>query len=105
MPSSVRVGRGIFFSEMKERMLGGQVVDPDHAIVTQHHHALDEVLQLADVARPVVLPEVDHGVVRHLALPALVLGVVLVEEVLHQHRDVGAPFAQRRQQDGITCRR
>ena len=40
---------------------GREVVGADHGIVGEHDHALDEVLELADVAGRVVRQELGHG--------------------------------------------
>ena len=39
---------------------GGQMRRVDEAVFRQDDQPLEQVLELADVARPVVLPEVDH---------------------------------------------
>jgi hypothetical protein len=62
--------------------------------------ALDQVLQLADVAgKAVVKQRLDRALAEagHVALVAL---AVVVQEVAHQQRDVVAALAQRRQVDG-----
>ena len=80
------------------RHLRQDVVGRDDAARAQRHRLLDHVLELADVAREVVLDELlDHalgeaGVRVHLP-------VVLVEEELDEQRDVFAPLAQRRQME------
>ena len=65
----------------------------------QHDRALDHVLELADVARPVVVHQQVERVRRHLEHSAAVLLAVLLEEVLDEQRNVLAPLAQRRQLD------
>ena len=65
----------------------------------QDDGALDGVLELADVAGPVVLLQRrQHAVVDAVDPPAGTLGV-LPDEVLDQRRDVFAPIAQRRDLD------
>ena len=65
----------------------------------QHDGALDRVLQLPHVARPVIaLERRDHPVfdrLDRLAAP----GRMLVDEVLHQHRNVLGTLAKRRHGD------
>ena len=39
----------------------GQMLDPDEAIRTEHEGVLDQVLQLAHVARPIVRMSSEHG--------------------------------------------
>ncbi|EWS52847.1 hypothetical protein X551_04363 [Methylibium sp. T29] len=74
-----------------------QVHGVDGALVgRQHHAALHQVLELADVARPVVgQHRVDRAAGEAAHAPAVAL-VELVQEVVHEHRDVLAPLAQRR---------
>src|SRR5690606_24714551 len=74
-----------------------QVVRTDEVALGQHDRLLEPVLQLADVAGPVVLAGGDGGVGRE----ALDLGVVLAgvarQQVAGDDRDVVAALAQRRQ--------
>ena len=65
----------------------------------QHHRALDHVLELAHVARPVVVHQQVERFRRELEFGTRVLLAVLLEEVLHQQRDVVLALAQRRQLD------
>src|SRR3546814_56061 len=69
-------------------------------VVLQHEDALQQVLQLAHVARPAVAAE-D---LRHGGFPALHLAAVaaveLADEVRGQHQAVVAALAQRRDVDG-----
>ena len=60
----------------------------------QHHGPLDVVLQLADVARPLVAAEHLHGLGLHVRHVAEVLLVVDPQEVPDQQRDVLAALAQ-----------
>ena len=77
----------------------GQQVERELVAGGHHDGPLDVILQLADVARPVVLlqrrqrPRVDVGHV------AVVLFIVEVEEMSDQFGDVLAAIAQRRQVD------
>ena len=77
-----------------------QLVHVDQlAIVDHDHRAFDQVLQLTDVAgEGVVEQRLDRPLAEagHVALVTL---AVVVQEVLHQQRDVVAPLAQRRQVD------
>jgi hypothetical protein len=72
---------------------------------TEHGGALDDVLELADVARPVVLEEQVERVGRQLEVRLLVLAAVLVEEVLHEERDVVLALASAGSCTVITCSR
>src|ERR1017187_1690002 len=62
--------------------------------------ALDEVLQLADVAGPVVALERVHGGGGDGGDFAVHAAGILLHEVAHQQRDVFAALAQRRDRDG-----
>ena len=67
----------------------------NHGARREHHGALDRVLELAHVARPVVLLQRLHHLVVHL-LDVLAGPLrVLFDEVIDQHGDVFAPLAQR----------
>ena len=66
----------------------------------QDRRALDDVAQLADVAGPRVALEDVHRLLIDGANRLAVAGVELVEECLHEERDVLASVAQRRQLDG-----
>src|SRR6185436_7786492 len=87
------------------RRLGGlqrrrEVVAVDHLAVAHQHRSLEGVLELADVARPVVAGQhVDRG--RRNALDAArMLAGELLEEVIDEQQQVGLPLAQRRDEDG-----
>ena len=66
MPSSVeRRPRDLLLGDERADVRR-QVVDANDAVLAEDDQALDQVLELAHVARPVVLPQVDHGVVGDL---------------------------------------
>ena len=67
--------------------------------VREHDGALDDVLELAHVARPVVLHQQVERLGRELEVRLVVLLAVFLEEVLREQRDVVLPLAQRRQVD------
>ncbi len=70
------------------------------AAVGQHHGPLHVVLQLAHVARPIVLlQDLGHRWRQLRRIAAMLLAVPFQEEP-RQRRDVLAPLAQRRQLDG-----
>src|SRR5450759_3631337 len=75
-------------------------VRTDHRAGREHHGALDGVLELADVARPVGgLERFQHA--RLDAVDPLARALrVLADEMIDQQRDVVAPLAQRRDVDG-----
>src|SRR5947208_5781584 len=60
----------------------------------QEHGALDDVLELAHVARPRMLVERGHGVGAERDAAAVARGVA-IEEVRREQRNVLAPLAQR----------
>ena len=62
--------------------------------------AFDEVAELADVARPVVLAQRVERVLSHLNVGASVLCAELLEELLDQRGDVLLAVAQRRNEEG-----
>ena len=66
----------------------------------KNHRALDEVLQFADVAGPVVARQRLHGFGRDVGDAPVHAAGVLLHEVAHQQRNIVAPFAQRRHRDG-----
>ena len=72
----------------------------DDAAVAHEHGSLDRVLELANVARPVIRREhVDRR--RRDAPDALaVFARVLLDEVIGEQHDVRLPLAQRRREDG-----
>ena len=67
--------------------------------LAERDRALDDVLELADVARPVIRHQPPQPLLRHRRRAASELGRQLLQEVLHEERDVVATFAQRRQLD------
>ena len=78
----------------------GNEIGVDLRAGRQHHRALDDVLQLADVARPVVFLQQIQRLGGQLEVGLLVFLAVLLEEVLDQQRDVVLALAQRRQLHG-----
>ena len=77
----------------KQEVLGEDEPPPGH-----DHQPLDAVLQLADVARPVVVEHLLEGPPGDADLAA-VLPVVLGQEVLREQWDIFAALAKRGQQD------
>ena len=67
--------------------------------VAHEHRALDRVLELADVARPVIAREHVDGRRRDPLDVLPVLDRVLREEVVGQQHDVRLPLAKRRRED------
>ncbi|EDM76062.1 hypothetical protein PPSIR1_06828 [Plesiocystis pacifica SIR-1] len=79
----------------------GQVVDVDGPLVGQHHRGLDAVLELADVAREVVLEQAGLGGLGDPVDRSAVATPVAIDEVLDEPQAVGrAAVAQGRQLDG-----
>ena len=72
----------------------------DEVPLGQDRRALDDVAQLADVAGPRIVLEKVHRLLVDRAHRFAVARVELVEEVLHEQRNVLLAIAQRRQLDG-----
>src|SRR5262249_49631014 len=65
----------------------GKVDDVDGATVAQGDGARDAVLELADIAGPVILQEAFHSGGRDLEI---VVASVAVQEVMNEHGNIGA---------------
>ena len=72
---------------------------PDLGSRRQHHHGLDQVPELADVAGPGSLDQPLHRLGRDAAEGAVVRPGQLADEPADQQRDVLPPLAQRREVD------
>ena len=79
--------------------VGRDVGRPDLGAGRQHHHRLDQVPELAHVARPGRVHQPLHGLGRDPAEGAVVLPGQLADEPADQERDVLPPLAQRREVD------
>ena len=79
--------------------LRGQVLQLDGVVLHGHHHALDQVLELADITRPRVRHQRLHGVGRDASDGRAVGRDELAQEVVHQIGHVFAAFAQGRHRD------
>jgi hypothetical protein len=90
---------GVRARRLDRRRHRGQpdVVGGDRLVAAHHQRAVDDVLELADVARPAVAEQALGGVGRqHRAAGAEALRVEL-EEVAGEGQDVAGAIAQRRQ--------
>ena len=87
-------------ARLRESQVERQVLAPKHGAPGEHDRALDDVLHLADVARPVVAREDLERAGRHPAHVAVELARVLGEEVVDEQGDVVAPLAERGDRDG-----
>ena len=76
----------------------GDDLDVHGPRAAEHHDALDGVLELADVAGPLVVDERAQRLGRHLD-GAAVLHVELAQEVIDEHRDLLPTLAERRDAD------
>ena len=76
--------------------------DLEHRRGVQEQRAFDQVFQLAHVARPGVVRELDERVRIDAIHPAAGARRVFLREELHQQRDVFGARAQRRQLDRET---
>src|SRR5262245_1499168 len=95
-PLASRSGLGVAAAAVQRAR---QVGEADLAAAAQHHQPLDQVLELAHVARPVVAHERFHGLGRDAARAELLLLAGLAQEVRHEQRDVLAALAERRHFD------
>src|SRR5436853_1199264 len=77
----------------------GQALRTNHARLFERNRALDRVLKLPHISRPVVRLEVAHSIVQDLQDLAPRRRAVLIEEVTHKIRYVGPPASQRRHLD------
>ena len=98
MPSGGTTNCGMWKLGALPHVIGNQL-DADPRSRGQHHRPLDDVLELADVARPVVLGQQVERLGRQLEAGLAVLLAVLLQEMLHEQRDVVLALAQRRQLD------
>ena len=87
-PGADRAGGGLA-SELRGEVVGGHL-----GAFAEDDGALDVVLQLADVARPVVLAEQAHRLGVDAAHLAAILLAVALQEELDEQRDVLPPLAQ-----------
>ncbi len=71
------------------------MVAVDDVVVREQHRALDAVLQLPDVSRPVVVHQHVDRRRRDATNPFAVRLAVDLHEVIRQQQDVGLAFAQR----------
>ena len=79
--------------------LGGQVVLLDGVALRQHHRALDDVLELTDVARPVVGDDLRQRAVAEAFHALAVLPGKALQEMRGERRHVALPTPQRGQRD------
>src|SRR5208337_4820450 len=72
-------------------------------VLSQNHGALDCVLQLAHIARPVVLQNQLAALLGDAFHVLAELAVIAPDEILHQRQNVFFAFAQWRQKNGDDC--
>src|SRR6266566_8487565 len=75
---------------------GRQIFEFDLATGGDNHGALDRILQLANVPRPVITDQSLDGGLGNPGNEAASSILVVLEKVYYQHMNVFAPFAQRR---------
>ena len=103
MPCSGSTGGRIPPRSPMDWISPGSIADVDlRAAAAQRQRALDRVLELPDVARPVVRHQPAHRLLRerHARPRRIELAPHAIEEVLGEQRNVLAPLAQRRHVDG-----
>jgi len=76
---------------LTEGDLHGQIPDLDEGTLHERHGALDDVLELAHIAGPVIVRECAKRLGRHPGNALPELPIVLGDEVIHQEADVLAP--------------
>src|SRR5262245_28111026 len=95
LEGSTRLGSDIAIDE-------AEILGHDLALHVAIRRALDDVLQLAHVAREAVaLEAIERGLREALAFEGGDLARELLEEVLRQHLDVALALAQRRYLDHL----
>ena len=82
------IGPSKLMSRIEIFLLARHQVAADDFFVAQDHVALDQVLEFADVARPVILLQHGHQVAGKRPGAAVVLAVVVLEEIGDQVRNV-----------------
>src|SRR5262245_54911265 len=80
---------------------GGQLLCRYHGALTENHGALDDVLQLADVAWPGVTLEQPHGFLGHAQHLLAQLLAIAPEGVYGQRDDIFLALPQWWQGDGV----
>ncbi len=75
------------------------VAERQRRAAREDHRALDHVLQLAHVARPVVGLQQTHDVGRNVVDALAQRAAEAIDQVADQRRNVAAPLAERRQRD------
>src|SRR5262249_26515322 len=94
--------RGLVARRRRAPDLGAELGDVDlRAPLAERHRALDDVFELPDVAGPVVRHQPPQRLLRHRdAARRDLLAAQLLQEVLHEERNVLAALAERRQAHG-----
>ena len=72
--------------------IGGQVLGKDRVLLRDYHEPVDRVLQLPDVARPVVLGQVGHRLRRDALRGSIVQAAVHGQEVVAEKLDILPAF-------------
>ena len=74
----------------------GKVLGPDLVAVLEDARALDDVLELADVARPVVVRRGAPSPPSRSSCASPLRSEAMLQEVVDEERDVVPPVAERR---------
>src|SRR5438309_9124782 len=72
-----------------------EIAEAELVRLAHHHRAVDRVFELADIAGPVELGEVRHGLAADAGDRAVFLGGKARQEMTQEMRDVLAPSPQR----------
>ncbi len=97
-----RVGAAAHIARIAQHLGRQQIeVDPADAVARRHDHgALDHVAELADIARPFIALQRDHGVRRDLRRRHAAFRGVMRDEMADQRRNVLAPLGEAGDQHG-----
>jgi hypothetical protein len=76
-----------------------RAIDAEYVVRTQYHGSLDHVLQLANIARPLVVVKEIQCLLVNACKYSPNLVCVPTEEVLKKHRNIFPPFSKRRDVD------
>src|SRR5439155_25133177 len=81
------------------RDLGGEIADVHEAPTREHDTSLDHVLELADVARPRIRLQLEHGLFCKSVELAYVFRRIQAQKVMSKNTDVLTAFTQGRHID------
>jgi hypothetical protein len=86
-------------SRRRGAYFGWNILGLDDAPGCEDDHGLDEILELANISRPLVAHEQRHGFRRNRYFGTVMLLARMSDEGFNEQGDVGFAIAQRRQID------